>query len=114
MVGHAAFAWRVIHFPDLPSALIGANDYHMHSFLDFGEEQALSILNPGQRGGIGKNQVWLAAQDGHFPRIPRGPGPIGNAGAIGGKDRAEFDARIVSQLDGLPIRQQLDVNLTRP
>ncbi len=55
----------------------------------------------------------LAAKDGNLPRIPRRGGPVGNAGAVGGKARAEFDARIVSQCDRFPIRQQLDINLTR-
>src|ERR1022692_685298 len=85
----------------------------MHSLLDFGEEQALSTFSPTQRGGIGKNQVWASPQDGNLPRIPRGRSPVGNARAIGGKNWAHFDGRIVSQLHGFPTRQQLGVNLTR-
>jgi hypothetical protein len=92
MVSHAAFTGRVIHVPWLPAAWIGTDDCHVHSVLDFGKKQALSILDPAQGGGIGKNQVWLATQDGNFPRIPRRSCPVGNAGAIRRKDRAEFDA----------------------
>ena len=57
MVGHPTFTSRVIYLPGLPATFIGGGDCHVHSLLDFGEEQALSTLDPSQRGSIRKKQA---------------------------------------------------------
>ena len=112
-MGHAALAGRRIDVAAMPAALVGGHKHHVQALFDLRKEQPLSTVDPRQRRSVGQQNAGLTTENRHFPFVPS-KRTVGNARAIGREDWAQFLRRVMRKLNGLAVRQELDVDLSQP
>ena len=111
MMDHAAFARRNIDVTALPTRLIGGDQRHVQPLLDLRKKKVFAAIDPGKRGRISQKDLRLPAQNRNFPGVPRTNCPVRNARAIGREHGTQFGHRIMGELNRIPGRKQLDVNI---
>jgi hypothetical protein len=111
---HAAFARREVNIAEVPSGFVRGDQDQMHAIAHLGKHQALASLNPGQRRGVRQQQMRVAAQDAHFPGIPRSGKAVDDARVIRREGRRYLHLPVMCELHGFAIGQQLHVDLAGP